>query len=151
LQGFEDEAASKTSTSVIPTKSLKTVFSNPRQFTSVSNVLSKPMKHVVPNSKPVIPSLKMPTNIPKDTQEISLPKRKKMQYLASLATQSKGGSPPRSALTEQSVNQQESRQTRSTATKAKNDTEYDLLGGEISPFSVPRVAVAKILRQKRVA
>jgi hypothetical protein len=74
-----------------------------------------------------------------------------MQYLASLAAQSKDKSPTRSALTEQSVNQEESRQTRSSATKAKNDTEHDLLGGEIPPFSVPRVAVAKILRQKRVA
>jgi hypothetical protein len=146
LQGFAEEAASKTSTSVIPKKSLKTVFSNPRQFTSVSNVLSKPMKHVVPNSMPVVPSLKIPPNMPKDTQVISLRKRKKMQYLASLA-----GSPTRSALTEQSVNQEEPRQTRSSATKAKNDTEHDLLEGEISPFSVPRVAVAKILRQKRVA
>lgn len=62
-------SASQTSASVIPKKSLKTVLSDPRQFTSVSNVRSKPVQNVFTKSGPVVPSKKIPSNIPKETQK----------------------------------------------------------------------------------
>lgn len=154
---FDDEqdgapSAGQTSTSVVPKKSLKTILSGPRQFTSVSNVLSKPVQKGFTKSKPVVPSSKIPSNIPKDTQEISSRKRKKMQYLTSLALQNKeDSSPPRSAPTDQLSNLEEFRQTRSSAIKLKKDGEQDILGGEVSPSLAPRVPVAKMLRQKIVA
>lgn len=113
-------SASQTSTSMISKKSLKTVLSDPRQFTSVSNVRSKPVQNVFTKSRPVVPSSKIPSNIPKETQKISSRKRKKMQYLTSLALQNKeASSPSRSAPTDQLSNLEEFRQTRSSATKVK--------------------------------
>ena len=142
-------SASQTSTSVIPKK---TVLSDPRQFTSVSNILSKPVQSVFTKSRPVVPSSKTLSNIPKDTQEISSRKRKKMQYLTSLALQNKeASSPSRSAPNDQLSNLEEFRQTRSSATKVQKDGEQNILGGEVSPFLPPRVPVAKMLRQKIVA